>query len=70
MGLVARGCYPSAPLPYVRPSGAPYFPEVHSPPISGGRMRKLPRTARQRILRSLAPTPMGLTGKPFRAFHG
>jgi hypothetical protein len=70
MGLVARGCYPSAPLPYVRPSGAPYFPEASAPLISGGRIRKLPLTAQRRMVRGVAPTLMGLTGKPFRAFHG
>lgn len=50
----------------MRPSGAPYFPERPCALISGGRIRKLPPTAQRRILCSVAPTLMGLTGKPFR----
>jgi hypothetical protein len=33
-------------------------------------MRKLPLTAQRRLFRRLAPTLMGLTGKPLQAFHG
>ena len=70
IGLVARRCYPSDHSPYVRApangilSGALYHSDFW------GQKQKASPYRPARVIRGLAPTPMGITGKGFRPFRG